>query len=187
MVGIVEGGIYGAPYNRPFCPQGEACLLRTGGGIGLRLEWRFPSLVSTGIGLDYTFVDADGLHEVGTLATVRYTVRAAFLPTARYHPLLDAGLGLALFGDTFTIDTAGGALDLRGGVEIEVTPSMAVDLALGVRLLAVAPYTTDADGVRRGEPFGPSVMVGVHASLVLLPEPLRPRPPRHHPGGRDHD
>jgi hypothetical protein len=185
IVGVIEGGVQGALHNRPFCPAGEGCVLRTGGGIGVRVEWRFPSLISTGVGLDYSFFDGDGLYEVGTLATLRYTIRALFLPLAKYHPLLDFGLGLAAFGDTFTVDTLGGALDFRGGVEIEVSPSMAVDLALGARLLGVAPYTTEADGVRRGDPFGPSVMIGVHVGLVLLPQPLRPRPPRHHPDQRD--
>jgi hypothetical protein len=185
VVGIIEGGAQAGAYVRPMCPEGEACLLRKGGGVGLRLEWRFPSMISTGLGLDYSFIDGEGLYEVGTLATLRYTLRVHFLPLARVHPLIDVGIGGAIFGDFFSVDTFGGVADLRGGAEVEISDSMAVDFALGVRLLGLAAYTTEADDVRRGSPFGPSVMVGIHLGLVLLPAPLRPRPPRHHPEARD--
>ncbi|NLY93148.1 MAG: hypothetical protein GXY23_03875 [Myxococcales bacterium] len=185
IVGMVEGAIQAGTYDRPLCPRREACLLDVGGAVGVRLEWRFPSLVSTGLGLDYGFFDADGLYEVGTLATLRWTTRALFMPLVRYHPLVDVGIGPALFGGNFSVDTVGAVLDLRGGVEIEITSTMAVDLALGARLLGVAPFTASNDDVERGRPFGPSVILGAHLALVLLPKPLRPRPPRYHPDQRD--
>jgi len=175
LVGIVEGIILGGVHRPSLCPNGEHCVLNTGGGLGARMEWRFPKRVSTGFGVELLLIDGSSLYEISTMQTLRYTIRVLGLRERRVHPLLDAAVGVALFGDSFTVDTFGGFLDLRGGIEVELNQQLAVDFGFGVRALTFAPYETALDGAERGGSFGLDLALGFHLGFVIMPRTTKPR------------
>lgn len=175
IVGVVEGSILGGVHTPSLCPSGDRCVLNTGGGLGARMEWRFPKRVSTGFGAELLLIDGSALYEIGTMQTLRYTLRVLGLRERRVHPLLDVALGVALFGDSFTVDTFGGFVDLRGGIEVEINPRLAVDFGFGLRALSFAEYQTPLDGLDRAASFGPDLALGFHLGFVIMPRTTKPR------------
>lgn len=186
LLGVVEGSILGGVYTSPLCPSGSQCVLNTGGGLGARMEWRFPKYVSTGLGAELLLIDGAALYEIGTMQTLRYTLRILGLRKCRIHPLLDFAAGVALFGDSFTVDTYGGFTDLRGGIEVELSPPLAVDFSFGARTMMFARYRTALDGIERASSHAPIIALSFHVGFVIMPRTTKPRAMHQRRGAPNH-
>lgn len=162
------------PYsNRSMCPSGSECVMGSGGQLGFSYEWRRRHGLALGIGYDLSILGGGTLWSAGTMQNVSFSGRYLFLPTRAIHPFIGFGVGGLLFGNLFSVSTAGGSADARFGVELEVTDSLAVTLAVNTRAIVTAPFTTSTDGVQRARHGEPNVLGAFQVGLVLVPTAFR--------------
>lgn len=150
------------------CPSGGECVFNSGGGIGGALERRYPSGAAVGIGYDAWFLDGNGVYELATLQVLRGYVKYLLLHDRFMHPFFGVGVGGVLFGDSFRVESVGGALDFISGVELEVSPTLAVTTTLTWRLVMNTAFTTENDMFPRSQSPGVNVALGLQFGLVIL-------------------
>ena len=153
-----------------FCPESASCILGDGFGIVGSLLWRWPRGWVAGLGASFDYLDGDGVHEITTLASLEFTARYLFLRGNRLHPWVGGAIGALTMMDSFNPVTGGAKAELLVGLELELTPYVAVTLTSVWRLLMMGEFQSRADGVERGEPFGVSGVTGVRLGLVLMPD-----------------
>ena len=151
----------------PLCPDGSACVFGGGGGVGGLLEWRYPSGLALGAGLDVWFLDGNGVHELSTMLAARFQLRWFLLPQRQIHPYVGASVGGLLFGDTFKADAVGGLVDALAGFEVEIGPNLAITVGLGVRVFTTTSFESRSDMVERGQ-GGVDAAATLQAGVVLL-------------------
>jgi len=158
------------PFARePLCPVDRPCVLGGGGGIGGTLEHRWSIGFALFVGYDAWFLDSDGVYEIGVLQLLRAGARYVFMMDSLLHPFLDAGVGLVLFGDTFLVSAAGGAIQLTLGAEIELSDEIAMTLSTAWRFFVTSEFSTSSDRtVRGGE--GLNAAVAIQIGFALTPE-----------------
>jgi hypothetical protein len=111
----------------------DPCILGSGGGISMRVGWRPTENVYFGGAYEFSKQDPSRLYRLGILQQARAELRE-YIPTGRsLAPFLLAGLGVAAYGDEWTVDTWGPAATLGGGVEIELSGRALVGLSLAYR------------------------------------------------------
>jgi hypothetical protein len=153
------------------CPADAECIFGGGGGLGGGIERRWPSGYAMGVGYDFWFLDANGVYEITVLQMVSLGVRYFFLPKLQSHPFIGGRIGGLVLGDTFKVDSVGAAAQLRAGVEIEITDTVAFSVASAWRLFFASAFTTPNDGVERAQGGGVSVAGTLQFGLSILEEP----------------
>lgn len=153
-----------------FCPESARCILGDGVGFAGNLLWRWPSGWVAGLGLGFNFLDANGVHEITTLVFTEFIVRHLFLRDFSLHPSVGASIGAITLADAFRPVTAGAEVEVQVGGELELTPYVAVNLALALRVFVLGDFRSQADDVHRGDPLGPNVATMIRLGLVLLPD-----------------
>ncbi|MEZ4252121.1 MAG: hypothetical protein R3B99_28235 [Polyangiales bacterium] len=155
--------------DRPLCPSGGACVFGGGGGIGGIVEWRWPSGWALGAGYDVWLLDGNGVHELSTLQVLRLVGRRYFLRARQIHPFVGGAIGGLLFGDAFRRNAGGGSVDLFSGFELEILPTLAFVVDVGVRLFATSAFTSRSDGLDRASSFGLDGAAMLQVGLALTP------------------
>lgn len=153
--------------TRRLCPAEGECVVGIGGGIGGNAEWRFPSGLAVGAGYDLWFLDGNGVYELAVMQVIQLVGRWVFLQEWATHPFVGAGVGLVILGDTFRAATAGASIDLKTGLEIEITPTLAFTGTAMLRLFSVAGFVSQSDGVSRASSFGVNAAVSLSVGLRL--------------------
>jgi hypothetical protein len=151
----------------PLCPSGSDCVFQGGGSFGVVLERRWPSGPAIGLGYQLWFLDASGIYELGLMQELRAQFRYLFLMEAILHPFLGAGIGAVVFGDTFAVATVGVAVDAFLGVELELTETISVHVAIPWRVFRTDSFTTRRDRVRRAEEAGFNVAASLELGLAI--------------------
>jgi hypothetical protein len=152
----------------PVCPAGAACVLGAGLGVGGIIERRWASGTSLGAAYDLWFLDGGAVHEVTVMQSFKALLRHRFMPTNQAHPYVGAGAGALFFGDSFGFASAAVMVEGHLGVEIEMSPSLAVTISTVWRLFVATPFRTEADGVRRVQDQGPNLAATLRLGLVIL-------------------
>lgn len=155
--------------DRPLCPPGDACVFGGGGGIGGLVEWRYPTGWAVGAGYDVWLLDGNGVHELSTLQALRFVARRFFLRERQLHPFVGAAIGGLLFGDAFRRNAGGGLVDVFAGFELEIVPTLAFVVGIGVRLFATSAFTSRSDEVERAQKFGVDGAAMLQVGLALTP------------------
>jgi hypothetical protein len=138
------------------------CILGGGGGIVVRAGWRSTGPLYIGGAYELTKQDPNKLYRIALLQQARAEARY-YLMTARVtEPYASASLGVAGYGNEWTIDTWGPNGSLGVGVEYQVTRRTVVGLGLAYRLLYFSRFTDTAGTQRDG---GLAHLVGL--DLVL--------------------
>jgi len=160
-----------APLERAdICPGDSLCVLGGGGSFGVEIERRWPMGVGISVAYHAWFVDSGGVFELGIVQIIRAGVGYAFLLESMVHPTLHVAAGALVFGDTFLVETVGGALDVGAGVEVELTDTVALDGGLSFWLFTTTPFTTGRDRTRRSEGLGLNLALQVTVGLTILAE-----------------
>ena len=154
----------------PLCPANEGCVMNGGLQVRFGAERRWARGWTLGASYEATLFDSDAAYELGVLQALRVLGRHLWSDTTNVHPFVGVGLGPAMFGDTFTVDTGGALLDVVVGAEIELSDTLWLSVALPWRVLYLAPFTTEADGVRRAK-SGASTAFMLEVGLAVLEAP----------------
>ncbi len=162
VVPVVQSGL---------CPRGAACIFGGGFGIGASLERRWPMGLGVTLGYDAWFLDSGGVYELALMQFLRAGVRWAFLPGNLVHPFVGADISALVLGDALRIATVGGAFGAEVGIEIELTVTISLRLALVPRILTTGSFVTPTDHVPRGEGREVDAAIALQAGLVLLESP----------------
>src|SRR5512139_2124329 len=150
------------------CPNGTGCVGGNGAGASLWAERRFARGFGVGLGYDLWLIDGSGVFDTTVVQSFALGGRYVALADRAVHPTFGLSLGLLLLGDTFVVATYGGFLDLRVGIEVEISETVAFVSALGVRLVTTAAFTTKADGVARSQGFEADAVLGAQVGLLFL-------------------
>ena len=112
-------------------------------------------------------MDSGNLYRLGIFQELRAEMR--YLPDtgARAAPYLLGGLGAAVYGNEWRVETGGALLMLGGGVEFEVSRLAHVGLGIIYRPVLLAGWTDTAKIVR---PTGLAQFVGIEIQLEVRTE-----------------
>lgn len=155
----------------PLCPTGADCIFQGGFAFGAALEWRWPKGLAMGIGYDAWFLDGNGVYELGVMHFVRGHIRYLFMHDRLLHPFVGASLGAFVFGDSFGVATAGIGLEGRVGVELELTESIALLVAVPLRAITSLPFQTERDRVERAQDIGVSFASALQIGMTIVDVP----------------
>ena len=160
------------PLAPALCPRDERCLLNGGFGIGGSVEQRWAFGGALLVGYDLSLLDAEGSFEVSTLHTLRAGARWVVPLDTVLQPYAEAALGAVLFGDTFGVATAGAALQLGVGGELELTPRMALTAGVVFRGFTTGAFRARGDDAPAPRDAGANFALLVQAGILLLDDPV---------------
>lgn len=156
------------PLADALCPSGESCLLNGGFGLGGSMERRWSFGGALLLGYDLALLDAGGIYEVSTLQTIRVGVKWVVPLDRVLKPYLELAIGALLFGDTFGVATAGGALQLGLGGEFELTEALALTGGLVFRGFTTGAFISTTDRVPRGRDPGANLALLVQVGILFM-------------------
>lgn len=142
-------GIFTADVDA-LCPAESRCIYEGGGGIGSSAELRWPRGIGFFVDYDAWFIDSGAVFELGVQQGLYLGARYTVPNPSWVHPVLDAGVGATVYGDTFTADSAGILLTGKVGLHFELSRHFGVLGGLGIRAFTHSPFTSQRDRVRRG-------------------------------------
>jgi hypothetical protein len=163
----IHGGVEVPLERGSICPSGAACALGLGVGMGVLVERRTADRVGLFAGYDFWLVDGGAVFELGTLHALRVGLRYVLDDALAVHPFVAGAVGALAFGSTASVATAGGLLTLGGGVEVELSESVAFIGAAEAWFFSTAPFTT-RDRVDRADGFGVNVVLQVTVGISVL-------------------
>lgn len=135
----------------PICNHPSApCILGTGGGVTIRAGWRSNGPLYLGGAYSFSKQDPNKLLRLAilqqALAEARYYVQTAH----EVEPYFLATLGVAGYGNEWSVDTYGPSGSLGAGLEIQLTRQTVVGISGGYRLLLLQPFTDSSGAARDG-------------------------------------
>jgi hypothetical protein len=157
--------------DSPLCPSGSACIFDGGGGVGGRIERRWPSGYTLGLNYDAWFLDANGVYEITVVQMIGAGVRYLMLRDSMTHPFVGINVGALALGDSFKVAAVGGAAEARAGVEIELTETLALTVASAWRVFFTTEFSTNNGAQPRGEDGGPNVAATLQVGLAIMEGP----------------
>jgi len=161
-----------APFVDSLCPSHTECLLKEGFGVGGSLERRWSFGGALVFGYDLSFLSGSGVYEVGTLQTLRAGAKYVIPLGTQLTPYIDLEVGALLFGDTFQVATAGGAVQLGAGIEYELSDTLSFVAGLVFRGFTTGSFITGADRVVRGRDPGASLALLIEVGVLFLGDRL---------------
>ncbi len=147
----------------PLCV--DPCVLSTGGGVAGRLGHRTAGPFYFGLAYEMSKQGSNNIYRLGILQQLRLEGRY-YPDTARVtQPFLQAGLGIAGYGNQWAIDTKGPMASLGVGAQFQISRNTVVGLGLAYRALLLSSFT-DSAGAFRGS--GVASILGVDFLLEAL-------------------
>ena len=138
------------------------CIIGPGGGIAVRAGWRGAGALYLGGAYELSKQDPNKLLRLAILQQARAEGRYYFVSGRESEPYLTAGVGVAGYGNEWSVDTWGPSGFGGVGVETQLTRRTVVGLALAYRLLYFQEFV-DSTGAARNA--GITQLVGL--DLVL--------------------
>ena len=118
----------------PMCSdQANPCILGSGGGIAVRVGFRPTERLYLGSAYELSKQEPDKLYRLGILQQARFELRRYFPTGHQTTPFVLLGLGIAGYGNEWQVDTWGPGAVLGGGLEMEVSDSLLLDVGLSYR------------------------------------------------------
>jgi hypothetical protein len=136
----------------------------------VEIERRWPMGLGVSVAYDVWFVDSGGVFELGSVQTVRAAVRYVFGYEWQVHPAIQIGAGALVFGDTLSVSTVGGALEVGASAEIELTESVSLTAGAQGWLFTTTPFTTGRDRTMRSEGLGLNAALQLNVGLLIVAE-----------------
>ncbi|MEM6962903.1 MAG: hypothetical protein AAF550_14345 [Myxococcota bacterium] len=180
LVGEVHTPLVMPVSNDQLCPgtvgagedaQRARCLFRLGGGIGGSLERRWNNGFAILTGAEFWFLDGNGVYELGVLQLLYGGVRYGMLPHRMVHPYVEITGGGLLFGDSFRVDSAGGAFGAGFGIEIELSAEVSLRIGNSWWFFSTTEFEADSDGLKRSVGSGLDVATTLQIGLAIFQAP----------------
>jgi hypothetical protein len=133
----------------PICDNvAVPCILGPGGGVAVRVGWRGTGAFNFGGAYELSKQDPNKLFRLAILQQARAEGRYYFVSGRDTEPYIATGVGVAGYGNEWTIDTWGPSAFLGLGLETQITRKTVVGVALAYRLLYFQRFT-DTTGAPR--------------------------------------
>ena len=155
-----SGAICGSAVKPP-------CILGGGGGLVIRGGYRSPGPWYFGGAYEFTKMDSGNLYRLGIFQELRAEMRYLPVTSSRAAPYLLGGIGAAVYGNEWRVETGGALLMVGGGVEFEVSRLAHIGLSIFYRPVLLAGWTDTAKIVR---PTGLAQFLGVEVQLEVRTE-----------------
>jgi len=138
--GVTSPGPICAGASGPASP----CILGSGGGIAARAGWRPTERLYIGGSYEFSKQEPDKLYRLGILQQARGELREYFPNGHRTTPfgLLEAGV--ATYGDEWSVATFGPSATLGGGIEVEVSGGILLDVSIFYRPVYLLQHFVDS-------------------------------------------
>jgi hypothetical protein len=126
--------VEGVAHSGPVCADpNQPCILGSGGGIDIGVGWRPSDDLYIGGAYEFSKQDPNKLFRLAILQQVRLELRHYF-PTGRSaEPFALFAVGLASYGNEWSVATWGPSGTLGGGLELELSGGAVFDVSLAYR------------------------------------------------------
>lgn len=148
------------------CPKGESapCILNSGGGIALRVGHRSQRGLYLGGAYEFSKHDSSNLLNLAILQQLRGEARRYLMSGERVAPYALAGLGVAAYGNEWSVDTWGAVGTVGIGVEYEVTREVFVGFVPAYRVFVLRSWQ---DKAGQDRPGGIAQFLGLELTLEV--------------------
>ena len=153
--GVVAAGPICADPTNP-------CILGSGGGIAIRVGWRPTQTLYLGGAYELSKQDPGKLYRLGILQQARGELRRYFPLGSSVTPFWLLGLGLAGYGNEWSVDTWGPALTAGVGIEDDLSGGSLLGVALVYR---AAYFHSFVDSSTLSHDSGISHFIGLELAL----------------------
>src|ERR1700733_1347969 len=127
----------------------QPCIFGSGGGIVFpRIGWRAAGPWYVGFAAEFSKQDAFTLYKLPILQQYRGEARYYFLIGQVLTPFVGASAGLAMYGDTWAVQTFGPDVSATFGVEAQVSRGTVVALAFNYRAMYFGSFVDSSNTVR---------------------------------------
>jgi len=125
------------------------CILGSGGGLVFpRVGWRSPGHWYLGGAYEFSKQDASTVYLLPILQQLRGEARYYFLEGHVGTPFLDGSLGLAGYGNEWTVDAYGPELSFGFGIEAQISRNTVVGASFIYRAIHFNEFTDSAGNDR---------------------------------------
>jgi hypothetical protein len=147
----------------PTCSDPNSpCILGSGGGVAVRVGWRGSERLYLGGAYEVSKQDPNKLYRLGILQQARAELREYLTIRQSATPYAVAGLGLAGYGNEWTMDTWGPTAMIGGGVECELSGGALFGLSLVYRPVFLRSFVDSSTLAHEG---GIAHFIGVELAL----------------------
>lgn len=108
------------------------------------------------------------MYEVGVLQTLRVGAKWVVPLSTALKPYFEVSAGALLFGDSFTIATAGGSLQFGFGGELEFAENLALIGGIVFRGFSTGSFISPNDMVARGSDPGANLAIIMQLGVLYL-------------------
>jgi hypothetical protein len=125
------------------------CILGSGAGLVFpRVGWRSPGHWYLGGAYEFSKQDASTLYLLPILQQLRAEARYYFLEGHVGTPFVEGSLGVAAYGNEWTVDAYGPAASLSFGVEAQISQTTVVGVSLAYRIIHFNGFVDSASNTR---------------------------------------
>jgi hypothetical protein len=146
------------------CPSGAAspCIIGSGGGLALRVGYRFHAPWYIGAAYEFSKQDAHKAMHVAMLQQLRAESRYYLPVRGAYVPFATAGAGFVAYGSEFDVSTLGGMAFFGAGLEFHLSRTSILTLIGSYRPIVLVSWQ---DTTQAHRPTGLLSMIGLEVSL----------------------
>lgn len=126
--------------------ENEACILGSGGGLGLRMGYRSRGPLYLGASFQLSRLNSSNLLRLAILQRLTADGRYYFDRGNRLTPYVLAGVGGAIYGNEFSATTGGIAISLGVGLEYQISERTVVTLLPSYEPVLFRRFTDTLDG-----------------------------------------
>lgn len=125
------------------------CILGSGAGLVFpRVGWRSPGHWYLGGAYEFSKQDASTLYLLPILQQLRGEARIYFLEGRVWTPFVEGSLGVAGYGNEWTVDAYGPMASIALGGEVQISQRTVVGVTFGYRLIRFTGFTDSAGNAR---------------------------------------
>jgi hypothetical protein len=146
------------------CPSGAdaPCVVGSGGGLAVRVGYRFHSPLYLGGAYEASKQDAHKALTLAILQQLRAEARYILPGTSTLSPFVTGGVGVVFYGSEWALDTWGSQAFLGIGSEIAFSRTALVAISVSYRAILLQPLQVWKDSTY---PTGLMSMVGLEMSF----------------------
>jgi hypothetical protein len=138
----VAAAVEGVAHAGPVCGNDATpCILGSGGGIDISVGWRPTEDFYLGGSYEFSKQDPNKLLRLATLQQVRVASRLYFPTGKSAQPFVLFALGLAGYGNEWSVATWGPSATLGGGLEVELSAGLVFNVSVAYRPIYFRSFT----------------------------------------------